>query len=74
MRGPLDGHEFSRRWMTLYCIPGRAWLWIRYMFPGGGFAGVAASGRQAHSPLMAILYSTLFYLIAAVLLIVAILS
>lgn len=59
---PIDGYRFSSVWLTWFCIPGRVILWLRYMFPSGGFAGVAATGRQARSPIMAIGYSIAFYL------------
>lgn len=74
MKGPLDGHNFDNKLMTYFCIPGRTFLWIRYMFPSGGLPGVAASGRQAGSLLLAILYSAIFYVLAAFFLIVAIFS
>ncbi len=74
MNGPLDGYEFDSKFMTYFCIPGRIFLWIRYMFPTGGFSGVAASGRQARSVLMVIFYSAAFYVLAFIALIVAILS
>lgn len=59
---PLDGYEFPKKCLKWAVFPGRLILWMLYMFPSGGFIGVASSARQARSPVMVVAYSIGFYL------------
>ena len=60
MRDDLSGFKLDRPWKYLL-IPGVVVLWLRYMFPQGGWVGVARTGRQARSPIMVYLASAGFY-------------
>ena len=47
-------------------LPGRLILWVNYMFPKKGFTEVVKSSRHARSPIMTFIVSTVFWLIAFV--------
>ena len=51
----------------LYMLPGRVMLWWTYMFPEGGIAGVAKSGRNFRSPLFTFLTATGFWFVCLLL-------
>jgi hypothetical protein len=60
----LDGTGGSGVLYELFAFPGRALLWLQYMNPKGGMAGVAASKRRANSPIMTFIYALGFWAIA----------
>jgi hypothetical protein len=60
----LDGTVSSNALYEFYAFPGRVLLWLQYMNPKGGMAGVAKSKRRANSPIMTFLYATAFWALA----------
>lgn len=56
----LDRQSFTLLW-TLYALPGRIYLWFRYILAPKG--KVFATSRQARSPIVVFFYSTIFWLI-----------
>jgi hypothetical protein len=61
-RDRLDGTEKSSTIREIFLFPGRAFLWIQYMFPKAGYKNVRISSRHARSPLMTYFYSIIFWL------------
>ncbi len=59
----LDGTGGGSVLYELFAFPGRALLWLQYMNPKGGMAGVAASKRRANSPIMTFIYALGFWAI-----------
>lgn len=57
----LDGTSGSGMLYELFAFPGRVLLWLQYMNPKGGMAGVAASKRRANSPIMTFIYALGFW-------------
>ena len=57
----LDGTSGSGMLYELFVLPGRVLLWLQYMNPKGGMAGVAASKRRANSPIMTFIYALGFW-------------
>ena len=60
-RDRLDGTSSSGALYEIFVFPGRVLLWIQYMNPKGGMAGVAKSKRQASSPIMTFIYALGFW-------------
>lgn len=60
----LDGTVSKNALYEIFAFPGRVILWLQYMNPKGGMAGVAKSKRQANSPVMTFLYALGFWAIA----------
>ena len=48
-------------WWRWYLLPGQVIQWFLYMFPSGRYSRVVSDTRQARSPLMTYVYSTVFY-------------
>lgn len=57
----LDGTVGNGMLYELFVFPGRVLLWLQYMNPKGGMAGVAASKRRANSPIMTFIYALGFW-------------
>ena len=57
----LDGTSGSGMLYEIFAFPGRVLLWLQYMNPKGGMAGVAASKRRANSPIMTFIYALGFW-------------
>lgn len=53
-------------WWWAFVLPGKAILWVQYMFPES-FSGIFGSARRRDIPLIQILYSLIFYTIVAIL-------
>ncbi len=62
-RDRLDGSKKKSAFYEIYTIPGRIFLWLQYMFPKKGYAGVRQTARHARSPIMTFIYSTIFWVI-----------
>ena len=60
----LDGTATRGVLYELFVLPGRIILWLQYMNPKGGMAGVAKSKRQANSPVMTFIYALGFWVLA----------
>jgi len=60
----LDGTSGSGMLYEIFAFPGRVLLWLQYMNPKGGMAGVAASKRRANSPIMTFIYALGFWALA----------
>jgi len=60
----LDGTGGGSILYELFAFPGRALLWLQYMNPKGGMAGVASSKRRANSPIMTFIYALGFWVCA----------
>jgi hypothetical protein len=63
-RDNISGVEINNLLKALL-IPGLIVQWLLYMNPGKGFKGVARSTRAARSPLMTYVYSVMFWLLIA---------
>jgi hypothetical protein len=57
----LDGTSGGGMLYEIFAFPGRVVLWLQYMNPKGGMAGVAASKRRANSPIMTFIYALGFW-------------
>jgi hypothetical protein len=57
----LDGTSGGGMLYEIFAFPGRVLLWLQYMNPKGGMAGVAASKRRANSPIMTFIYALGFW-------------
>ena len=70
----VDDSDISERsvWWWIFVMPGKAILWLEYMFPES-FRSVFGSARRRNIPLIQILYSIYFYVAAIGLTIYAIL-
>lgn len=66
-RDRLDGTTTSSALYEIFAFPGRVILWLQYINPKGGMAGVAKSKRQANSPIMTALYALCFWALAGLL-------
>jgi hypothetical protein len=66
-RDRLDGTASSNILYEIFAAPGRVLLWLQYMNPKGGMAGVAKSKRRANSPVMTFLYALGFWALAGLL-------
>ena len=60
-----DSSDVSQRsaWWWIFLMPGKVILWIQYMFPDR-IGGVFGSARRRNVPLLQLLYSLVFYLVA----------
>lgn len=61
-RDRLDGTRNFNPISAFYLVPGRVWLWLNYMNPKGGYAGVRMATRHARSPIMTWIYSGMFWI------------
>lgn len=61
-RDRLDGSKKKNPIAEIYLLPGRALLWLGYMFPAKGYSKVRQSARHARSPIMTFVYSTTFWI------------
>jgi hypothetical protein len=57
---------------TVFLFPGNVRVWWEYHFPAQGFSSVAGSGRRFRSTGVRILYSVVFWVIVAALIIAVI--
>lgn len=64
-RDNLSGTTFKSILFFVYMLPGMILLWLNYMNPKGGIAGVAKSSRHARSPVMTFITSTLVWTVVA---------
>ena len=60
-RDRMDGTPKESTLKEVFLFPGRAILWIQYMFPGSTYRKVRMSSRHARSPIMTIIYSISFW-------------
>ncbi len=63
VRDNLSGIEKRSRLFNWFIFPGKALLWIFYMFPSGGYANTRQSSRWARSPLVTAIISSLFWIV-----------
>lgn len=64
-RDRLDGGARKNFLLELFLLPGRAILWIGYMFPQNGYKAIRQSARHARSPIMTYLCSIAFWTVLA---------
>ncbi len=61
-RDNLSGIEKQSRLFNWFIFPGKALLWVLYMFPGNGYSNTRQSARWARSPLITVIVSCLFWI------------
>ena len=61
----FDESDVSQRppWWWIFIMPGKIMLWLEYMFPSGVTEAIG-SARRRNVPLIQVLYSIGFYLLA----------